>query len=524
MKYIKRLLLIVMIVLIAVVLHISIKEDIDPGKAFSENVQGQEGTWSVDHKNGELEAAYRYKIPAEDGREWVLQLQSHWSAYDISVDGENIYHIDSDRKGAIHLFKIPAGKNLVIRFRNVDEHSKNAVMQSKMYLGDSENVYTSILRKNLYAVIFMVLSVIVGVISLWAGIYMKKVWAKDTCKSLRSLGIYIICAGSWILTDSKIFLLITQKTGMIEQISFLCFFFLSVPLLEFTKKIMPQKERMLFILQNLFLMMECIYVVNYIGQFVSVTILIVAEHLLMAVTIILILYGGFMELRQRKDKKLIRVLAGYIIFSVFSVLAFVFFYKNHSYGYSLCYVTGILGFIVCLGDAACIGIYEQMEENANAALYAKMAYLDMMTGLGNRAAFLMEKEEKESHDGPAAYIMIDANNLKKINDGQGHQKGDELLLEIAGAIRHAAAGAGSCYRIGGDEFVVSLFDKTCAEVKAYVQALQREIDRADRQCDIEISAAIGYAWTDDREKKLDELLDEADKAMYEKKEKMKQKR
>jgi GGDEF domain-containing protein len=57
-------------------------------------------------------------------------------------------------------------------------------------------------------------------------------------------------------------------------------------------------------------------------------------------------------------------------------------------------------------------------------------------------------------------------------------------------------------------------------VKAYVQALQREIDRADRPCDIEISAAIGYAWTDDREKKLDE----ADKAMYEKKEKMKQKR
>ncbi len=225
-------------------------------------------------------------------------------------------------------------------------------MQSKMYLGDSENVYTSILRKNLYAVIFMVLSVIVGVISLWAGIYMKKVWAKDTCKSLRSLGIYSICAGSWILTDSKLFLLIAPKSGMIEQISFLCFFFLPVPLLEFTKKIMPQKEQMLFILQNLFLMMECIYVVNYIGQVVPVTILIVAEHLLMAVAIILILYGGFMELRQRKDKKLIRVLISYIIFSVFSVRAFVFFYKNHSYGYSLCYVTGILGFIICLGGCS----------------------------------------------------------------------------------------------------------------------------------------------------------------------------
>lgn len=143
MKYIKKLLLIIMLILIAVVLRISIIEDIDPGKAFSENIQVQDGTWSVDHKNGELEAAYRYKIPAEDGRDLVLQLQSHWSAYDIAVDGENLYHIDSDRKGAVHLFKIPAGKNLVIRFRNVDEHSKRAVMQSKMYLGDSENVYAS---------------------------------------------------------------------------------------------------------------------------------------------------------------------------------------------------------------------------------------------------------------------------------------------------------------------------------------------------------------------------------------------
>lgn len=144
MKYIKKLLLIIMLILIAVVLRISIKEDIDPGKAFSENVQGQEGTWSVEHKNGKLEAAYRYNIPAGDGNDWVLQLQSHWSAYDIAVDGENIYHTDSDRKGAVHLFKIPMGKNLVIRFRNVDEHSKNAVMQSKMYLGDRENVYASI--------------------------------------------------------------------------------------------------------------------------------------------------------------------------------------------------------------------------------------------------------------------------------------------------------------------------------------------------------------------------------------------
>ena len=51
-----------------------------------------------------------------------------------------------------------------------------------------------------------------------------------------------------------------------------------------------------------------------------------------------------------------------------------------------------------------------------------------MTGLGNRTAFLQDKKVAEKDQGEIAYIMIDANNLKKINDSQGHQKGDELLL------------------------------------------------------------------------------------------------
>ena len=72
-------------------------------------------------------------------------------------------------------------------------------MQSKMYLGDSvECLYIYPPKESVCGNFYGYCPVIVGVISLWAGIYMKKVWAKDTCKSLRSLGIYSICAGSWI--------------------------------------------------------------------------------------------------------------------------------------------------------------------------------------------------------------------------------------------------------------------------------------------------------------------------------------
>ena len=51
---------------------------------------------------------------------------------------------------------------------------------------------------------------------------------------------------------------------------------------------------------------------------------------------------------------------------------------------------------IFLADAAGIAIYEQIRENANVALYAKMAYTDMMTGLKNRAAFI-DDSNRDAH-------------------------------------------------------------------------------------------------------------------------------
>lgn len=114
------------------------------------------------------------------------------------------------------------------------------------------------------------------------------------------------------------------------------------------------------------------------------------------------------------------------------------------------------------------------------------------------------------------------NNLKKINDNYGHQKGDILLTEIAKCIRTGVNGRGRSYRIGGDEFVVSLINVTEAEVSMCATAIRSEIEKDDSQSDIDISAAIGYAWTDDKDKDVDALLERADAAMYENKQQMKQ--
>lgn len=58
-----------------------------------------------------------------------------------------------------------------------------------------------------------------------------------------------------------------------------------------------------------------------------------------------------------------------------------------------------------------------------------MAYMDTMTGLRNRTAFLEENKSNAIFPGMISYIMMDANNLKTINDTLGHNKGDEMYKD-----------------------------------------------------------------------------------------------
>ena len=157
-------------------------------------------------------------------------------------------------------------------------------------------------------------------------------------------------------------------------------------------------------------------------------------------------------------------------------------------------------------------------------MYAKLAYHDMMTGLGNRTAFIKDTDADQKYTGSIAYIMADANDLKKINDNLGHQKGDELITQIASCLKQVIKNDGNCYRTGGDEFVICVKGKTRHEIETYVTCIRKELRRMNDRKDIPVSAAIGYAWTSEKAKNLDRLMQEADDAMYEDKKKMKKNR
>jgi diguanylate cyclase (GGDEF)-like protein len=88
------------------------------------------------------------------------------------------------------------------------------------------------------------------------------------------------------------------------------------------------------------------------------------------------------------------------------------------------------------------------------------ALLDGLTGLGNHRAFqdeLARQLEGASRDGtPLALLLIDVDDLKKVNDGQGHVAGDDLLVAVGRIAARILRRTDRAFRVGGDEFAVLL--------------------------------------------------------------------
>ncbi len=149
------------------------------------------------------------------------------------------------------------------------------------------------------------------------------------------------------------------------------------------------------------------------------------------------------------------------------------------------------------------------EENAD---------IDVMTGLSNRR--LYEKEiqkikEEEVMPENLAYLTIDLNGLKNINDTFGHVAGDRIIIGAAQCIEHCFGANGKIFRIGGDEFVV-LTVAEHEEIEQKLSDLYREMEKWSDENGLTLTTASGYAChIDFPDLDIIGLAKEADKKMYE---------
>jgi len=152
-------------------------------------------------------------------------------------------------------------------------------------------------------------------------------------------------------------------------------------------------------------------------------------------------------------------------------------------------------------------------ERRHALELAAQARRDPLTSLPNRLAL---SELLQSLDGDdVSLCFIDLDNLKVVNDGLGHGAGDKLLVSVTEALL-AVAGAGTVTRFGGDEFVVVHTDlggiDQASELAQVLLAAIEDVRVPD--VPTRLSASIGVAWTRIDDLDPEDLIKDADTAMY----------
>ncbi|HEX7588022.1 MAG TPA: diguanylate cyclase [Anaerolineae bacterium] len=153
-----------------------------------------------------------------------------------------------------------------------------------------------------------------------------------------------------------------------------------------------------------------------------------------------------------------------------------------------------------------------------------LALIDDLTGIYNRRGFFMLAEQQIKYvrrlQNKLVLMYADMDELKHINDTFGHHEGDRALVQVSQILRKTIRDSDIVARIGGDEFALFAADAVCKEIEALPSRVQKNIDQLNSQTLLPypLSISIGTVCCDFVDNTpLEELLNRADKAMYEQK-------
>jgi len=143
-----------------------------------------------------------------------------------------------------------------------------------------------------------------------------------------------------------------------------------------------------------------------------------------------------------------------------------------------------------------------------------MSQHDALTGLYNRAWFNEQMQTLSGSAFPVSFVMADLDDLKAVNDGDGHAAGDALIQKAAKVLERSVRLDDAVVRLGGDEFAIILqgTDSAGAQVAmARIRNFLRDYNRSQPTPSVSVSLGAGTAG---RSQDLHEALHQADTAMY----------
>lgn len=393
---------------------------------------------------------------------------------------------------------------------------ENLVTDSRLYI-----------TENFWAISFAAFSLAVSIFTFSYGLFLRRYAGRRSrpAAAILGLGTFILLSGVWILTDSQILTVFTTDyggelhKGTVVFISYISIMLLPILFISFLERMLAtNKVREVF--SWLLLLNLAAFVTTSFFDFpkpVNFGFLLANHGLIYALMMIEIVRNiRFVLIKKSGIKR--DTVRGILIFMLFSGAALVdFFFVTH-HRYADIYAVGLAVLIVYMIKATAHNILSMYKENVKLELYKTMAYTDGMTQIKNKNAFAVEQETAPVNEN-TCYVVMDINGLKRVNDIFGHAQGDMVIRRAAQLIQEEFSEIGSCYRVGGDEFVVVCKNVEETVVQGAIGGLEDREREIHSGTGIDVAIACGYAFGSAEINTSAGLFAAADKAMYRNKKK-----
>lgn len=484
----------------------------------------------MNEDTGILNVCYTLPSLSEDV---TLFYRSKDVSTNVYIDGKQIYETKVDESpfynrspgnlwNMVKISKEYSGQTVELQINMV--YDASAVTVDHIYLGDKGDIMHSIIESKLGALFISLIVILLGIVLIFLDIlpaYHR--YAKN--HSAAYLGLYALLTGVWSILETNVLQFFVGDVRSIQLLDNMMMITNNLPLLLYVNCYYP-------ILRNFAMRIFCHSQVVYILVCVAMQFSGRMDmHDLLKISWIysygndVIMVGIFLWMiwnwykRKKTNRRMVIQMLGILILIVSAFISALQYTVTDTMDRAQYLRVGMFGFIVCLAVSSQLNTYRLMEQGMKYTIVRNLAYMDGLTGLGNRTAYLEKLEELEQKgEGSIGIVFLDINNLKQVNDHMGHEAGDKLICMAAELIDSTFGKDGEAYRIGGDEFCVLIEGETIyTRYKERLDQFEQciKVENEKREVPFRVQVAQGFSICNQLiTTKIDQTIAEADGRMY----------
>lgn len=475
-------------------------------------------------------------LPEDMPDDLTMRIHTIYCVSRVLIDGSEVYNygLDLYEKNELlgygtQFVKMPkdfAGKDIKMTLFVTENNAFSSIAAPEFY-------ETSKLVETFYG--SQTLPLAVGITLVVAGFCISVItfilfFKSYSMERLFCIGLFALCVGAWSLCNYNLDGIFTSNLQAKVYVEFYSLYLIILPLLlYFREDVETRQKRFETFFYYLLLLVEIqLYIIAAVCQIANVTHLptfLRLFQIVMGVCATFILYLIIMDMKN--EKRHTTLVVGFVVMFVLAVRDLAvynitkYISKSGSESDYKSYIAiGVLLFVVTMLVDFVGEMRKQMYKNAENEFLAKIAYVDVLTGVSTRrhCEEIFEKIEGRGYE--YAIFQFDLNGLKEANDAFGHEAGDRLIKAFADILRTVFDNGETIGRMGGDEFIVIVTDAYDYNADEKLSNIENEINKvnADRE-ETKVSVSYGVALSKEFENpNVHEVYTVADKRMYANKE------